>query len=171
MGLGFSGGVVRLFDGAVRVVDTELGSAGFGTPFGQTRSWTNLAFASPSPAAPQAGRNGSGQVIAQLPWLLKDGPIIVAVVGGLDALFFDPVQGGGYQARFFVPDRLAHDYRYSLDSAKIHALGWRRRYDFTRTLEQTVGWYSAHQDWWRTIKSGEYQEYYRRQYGPALARA
>jgi dTDP-glucose 4,6-dehydratase len=71
----------------------------------------------------------------------------------------------------FVPDRLAHDYRYSLDSAKIHALGWRRRYDFTRTLEQTVGWYSAHQDWWRKIKCGEYLEYYQRQYGPALAGA
>ena len=26
----------------------------------------------------------------------------------------------------FVPDRPAHDYRYSLDSRKLEALGWRR---------------------------------------------
>ncbi|HEX2037375.1 MAG TPA: dTDP-glucose 4,6-dehydratase [Chloroflexota bacterium] len=69
----------------------------------------------------------------------------------------------------FIPDRLAHDYRYNLDSTKIRALGWERRFDFARTLEETVAWYLEHQDWWREIKSGEYQEYYRRQYGPVLA--
>jgi dTDP-glucose 4,6-dehydratase len=71
----------------------------------------------------------------------------------------------------FVPDRPAHDYRYSLDSAKIRRLGWRRRYDFARTLEETVAWYMENPGWWRKIKTGDYLEYYRRQYGAALAGA
>ncbi len=71
----------------------------------------------------------------------------------------------------FVPDRPGHDYRYNLDCTKLEGLGWRRRYDFARTLEATVVWYRTHQDWWRAIKSGEYQDYYRRQYGAALAGA
>ena len=69
----------------------------------------------------------------------------------------------------FVPDRPGHDYRYNLDFRKIEALGWRRRFDLARTLEETVGWYLENQGWWRTIKSGEYREYYQRQYGAALA--
>jgi dTDP-glucose 4,6-dehydratase len=69
----------------------------------------------------------------------------------------------------FVPDRPAHDYRYSLDSAKVQALGWRRQYDFRQALEATVAWYLEYPQWWRKIKSGEYLEYYRRQYGAALA--
>jgi dTDP-glucose 4,6-dehydratase len=69
----------------------------------------------------------------------------------------------------YVPDRPAHDYRYSLDSAKVKGLGWRREYDFAHTLEATVGWYMEHQDWWRAIKSGAYRDYYERQYGKALA--
>jgi hypothetical protein len=69
----------------------------------------------------------------------------------------------------FVPDRPAHDYRYSLDSAKIRALGWRRRFGWEETIEATVAWYVEHPDWWRPLKAGDYQEYYRRQYGTAPA--
>jgi len=71
----------------------------------------------------------------------------------------------------FVPDRPAHDYRYSLDSARIRALGWQRRYAWAATIEATVAWYAEHADWWRPLKAGAYQEYYRRQYGAALAGA
>ena len=71
----------------------------------------------------------------------------------------------------FVPDRPAHDYRYSLDSRKLEALGWRRASDWERTIETTVRWYAEHQDWWRPLKSGAYQEYYQRQYGARLAGA
>jgi dTDP-glucose 4,6-dehydratase len=69
----------------------------------------------------------------------------------------------------FVPDRPAHDYRYSLDSRKVEALGWRRASDWATTIETTVRWYAEHQDWWRPLKSGAYLEYYKRQYGAALA--
>ena len=66
----------------------------------------------------------------------------------------------------FVQDRLGHDYRYAVDTAKIRALGWTPRIDFAEGLSDTVDWYLAHQDWWRPLKSGEYWEYYRRNYKP-----
>jgi len=64
-----------------------------------------------------------------------------------------------------VPDRPGHDRRYSLDCSKIRSLGWSPRYSFEEALEMTVSWYRDNVDWWRKIKSGEYLEYYRRQYG------
>jgi len=47
---------------------------------------------------------------------------------------------------------------------KIKALGWRSRHTFEQALEKTVQWYVDNEWWWRKIKSGEYMEYYRRQY-------
>jgi dTDP-glucose 4,6-dehydratase len=65
----------------------------------------------------------------------------------------------------YVTDRAGHDRRYALDLSKIEALGWRSRHSFEQALEKTVRWYADNQWWWRKIKSGEYMEYYRRQYG------
>jgi dTDP-glucose 4,6-dehydratase len=65
----------------------------------------------------------------------------------------------------FVPDRPGHDYRYNLDYRKILALGWQPRYAaFEKTIGETVAWYRDHQDWWKPIKSGEYRDYYKKQY-------
>jgi dTDP-glucose 4,6-dehydratase len=64
-----------------------------------------------------------------------------------------------------VKDRPGHDRRYSIDSSKMRALGWRPERDFRAALEETVAWYRDHPGWWRKIKSGEFLEYYRRQYG------
>ena len=64
----------------------------------------------------------------------------------------------------FVPDRAGHDRRYALDTTKLQALGWRSRHSFDQALEATVRWYVDNQEWWRPIKSGEYLDYYRRQY-------
>jgi dTDP-glucose 4,6-dehydratase len=63
-----------------------------------------------------------------------------------------------------VKDRPGHDRRYSLDCAKLRALGWRPQHDFRRAIEKTVHWYVDNPWWWRKIKSGAYKEYYRRQY-------
>jgi dTDP-glucose 4,6-dehydratase len=63
-----------------------------------------------------------------------------------------------------VTDRPGHDRRYSLNCDKIKALGWRSRHTFEQALEKTVQWYVDNEGWWRKIKSGEYWEYYRRQY-------
>ncbi|MGC8826039.1 MAG: dTDP-glucose 4,6-dehydratase [Anaerolineae bacterium] len=64
----------------------------------------------------------------------------------------------------FVKDRPGHDRRYSINCDKIKALGWRSRHTFEEALEKTVRWYVEHEEWWRPLKSGEYKEYYRRQY-------
>lgn len=64
----------------------------------------------------------------------------------------------------YVRDRPGHDRRYSLDCDKIKALGWCCRHTFEQALEKTVQWYVDNEWWWRKIKSGEYWEYYRRQY-------
>jgi len=63
-----------------------------------------------------------------------------------------------------VTDRAGHDRRYALDCSKLRALGWRSRHSFDEALEKTVRWFVANEAWWRPIKSGEYLEYYRRQY-------
>jgi dTDP-glucose 4,6-dehydratase len=64
----------------------------------------------------------------------------------------------------YVADRAGHDRRYALDCSKLRALGWRSRHTFDEALEQTVRWYVENEQWWRPIKSGEYLEYYRKQY-------
>lgn len=69
----------------------------------------------------------------------------------------------------YVTDRLGHDRRYSLSSAKVRALGWEPRHHFFEGgLEQTVAWYVERRDWWEPIRSGDYREYYERQYGTKL---
>ena len=68
-----------------------------------------------------------------------------------------------------VPDRPGHDRRYSIDSSKLHALGWQPAHPFEEALAATVDWYRANADWWRPLKSGEYLDYYRRQYTDRLA--
>ncbi|OGO50731.1 MAG: dTDP-glucose 4,6-dehydratase [Chloroflexi bacterium RBG_16_68_14] len=71
----------------------------------------------------------------------------------------------------FVEDRPGHDQRYSMDSAKMRALGWSPRHDFTAAIEKTVAWYRENRWWWEKVKSGQYQEYYQRMYGRRLAEA
>lgn len=64
-----------------------------------------------------------------------------------------------------VEDRPGHDRRYALDTAKLRALGWAPRREFTEGLRETVEWYTLNRAWWEPIKSGEYLAYYREQYG------
>jgi dTDP-glucose 4,6-dehydratase len=66
----------------------------------------------------------------------------------------------------FVADRPGHDYRYALDITRITELGWEPQVTFAEGLERTVTWYNANEEWWRPLKSGEYWEYYRRNYRP-----
>jgi dTDP-glucose 4,6-dehydratase len=70
-----------------------------------------------------------------------------------------------------VDDRPGHDRRYSLDTAKLHGLGWSPQTPFEVGLRETVSWYRENRAWWEPIKSGEYREYYERQYGERLANA
>jgi dTDP-glucose 4,6-dehydratase len=68
----------------------------------------------------------------------------------------------------YVRDRPGHDRRYSLSSARLEALGWSAAVGFDEGIERTVHWYRENQDWWAPIRSGDYREYYERQYGRAL---
>lgn len=70
----------------------------------------------------------------------------------------------------YVTDRLGHDRRYSLSSDKVRALGWTPQHHFFEGgLEKTVAWYVERRDWWEPIRSGDYREYYERQYGTKLS--
>ena len=64
----------------------------------------------------------------------------------------------------YVKDRAGHDRRYALDTSKLRALGWQSQHTFDQALEKTVKWYIDNPGWWRPIKSGEYRDYYRKQY-------
>jgi dTDP-glucose 4,6-dehydratase len=66
----------------------------------------------------------------------------------------------------YVADRPGHDYRYSVDTSKLTALGWEPRMCLEDGLQATTHWYVERQDWWRPLKSGEYWDYYRRNYRP-----
>jgi dTDP-glucose 4,6-dehydratase len=68
----------------------------------------------------------------------------------------------------FVPDRPGHDERYCLDTTKIRSLGWTPQHDFEGAMAKTVTWYRQNRDWWERVKSGEYADYYRKQYGARL---
>ncbi|MCX7956103.1 MAG: GDP-mannose 4,6-dehydratase, partial [Patescibacteria group bacterium] len=65
----------------------------------------------------------------------------------------------------FVKDRPGHDRRYAIDWTKINKeLGWKPMVDFDTGLKLTIDWYLKNQDWWKKIKTGEYQKYYEKQY-------
>ncbi len=68
-----------------------------------------------------------------------------------------------------VKDRPGHDRRYAMRIDKARqALNWEPLTSFQEGLRQTVNWYLNNRDWWIRIKSGEYQEYYEKQYGHRL---
>lgn len=64
----------------------------------------------------------------------------------------------------YIKDRPGHDWRYSLDSSKLRQLGWQPQYDFEEAMALTVQWYKDNRNWWQPLKSGQYLEYYRKQY-------
>ncbi len=65
----------------------------------------------------------------------------------------------------FVKDRPGHDLRYAIDASKIKdELGWSPSVTFEQGLEHTIAWYLKNQDWLDNVTSGEYREYYRKQY-------
>jgi len=68
----------------------------------------------------------------------------------------------------FVTDRLGHDRRYSVDCSKIAGLGWRPQHTLEAALEHTIDWYVQNRWWWEKLKSGEYLEFYRKNYGKSL---
>jgi len=65
----------------------------------------------------------------------------------------------------FVKDRPGHDLRYAIDYSKAKAeLGWEPEVRFEEGLKEAIEWYKNNQAWWKKIKSGEYREYYKKNY-------
>lgn len=65
----------------------------------------------------------------------------------------------------YVADRKGHDMRYAIDPSKIHSeLGWLPETKFDDGIDKTIEWYLANKEWWKTIISGEYKDYYDRMY-------
>jgi len=65
----------------------------------------------------------------------------------------------------YVTDRAGHDLRYAIDSSKLKdELGWQPSLQFEEGIEKTVAWYLDNKEWLENITSGDYKEYYRKNY-------
>ena len=65
----------------------------------------------------------------------------------------------------YVTDCKGHDMRYAIDPTKIHnELGWLPETMFKDGIQKTIQWYLDNKEWWETIISGEYQNYYEKMY-------
>ncbi len=69
----------------------------------------------------------------------------------------------------FVKDRPGHDFRYAIDATKIkNELGWYPKHTFKTGIRDTINWYLENDSWWEFIRSGEYRNYYKAQYGELI---
>jgi dTDP-glucose 4,6-dehydratase len=65
----------------------------------------------------------------------------------------------------FVKDRPGHDLRYAIDASKINKeLGWSPTLTFELGLSKTIDWYLINKSWINNVTSGEYKNYYKKQY-------
>ena len=65
----------------------------------------------------------------------------------------------------YIKDRPGHDRRYAIDATKINKeLGWKPSVTFEEGLLQTIDWYLENKEWLKHVTSGEYQQYYEKQY-------
>lgn len=73
--------------------------------------------------------------------------------------------GKPYSLITHVTDRKGHDMRYAIDPTKIHnELGWQPETKFKDGIKKTIDWYLNNREWWETIISGEYRNYYDKMY-------
>lgn len=73
--------------------------------------------------------------------------------------------GTSAQLITYVKDRPGHDLRYAIDASKINQeLGWKPSVTFEQGLERTVNWYLDNELWLKNVTTGEYANYYKKQY-------
>jgi len=77
----------------------------------------------------------------------------------------DRVPGFSEKLITYVKDRPGHDFRYAIDASKINKeLGWSPSVTFEEGLAITIDWYLNNEDWLNNVTSGNYQNYYKKQY-------
>ncbi|WP_306012692.1 MULTISPECIES: dTDP-glucose 4,6-dehydratase [unclassified Allomuricauda] len=77
----------------------------------------------------------------------------------------DRKEGTSVKLITFVKDRPGHDVRYAIDASKINRnLGWEPSVTFEEGLKETIDWYFDNQQWLDHVTSGDYREYYQKQY-------
>jgi dTDP-glucose 4,6-dehydratase len=65
----------------------------------------------------------------------------------------------------YVKDRPGHDLRYAIDATKMkNELGWEPSLKFEEGLKKTIRWYLDNEVWLKNVTSGDYQNYYQKQY-------
>lgn len=64
-----------------------------------------------------------------------------------------------------VTDRLGHDRRYAIDASKIkREFGWAPKTSFETGIRETIRWYLDNPEWVRSVKTGEYEKFYQKNY-------
>jgi dTDP-glucose 4,6-dehydratase len=113
----------------------------------------------------QGGRPGEVYNIGGInEWYNID--IVRLICERLDAL--QPAAASYQEQITFVTDRPGHDRRYAIDASRMqNELGWSPQHDFQSGIESTIQWYLANRDWCDRVRSGQYRDYYARQYGEA----
>ena len=65
----------------------------------------------------------------------------------------------------YIKDRPGHDRRYAIDCSKIKKeLEWKQKLNIEEGLEHTVDWYLTNPEWIENVRSGEYQNWMKRNY-------
>lgn len=65
----------------------------------------------------------------------------------------------------YVKDRPGHDRRYAIDATKLkNELGWEPSLQFEEGLSHTIDWYLKNESWLEQVTSGDYQDYYKKNY-------
>lgn len=65
----------------------------------------------------------------------------------------------------YVADRKGHDRRYAMDISKVSSeIGWMPRTSFDAGIERTIRWYRDHGKWLTKVRTGEYREFYEKNY-------
>jgi dTDP-glucose 4,6-dehydratase len=74
-------------------------------------------------------------------------------------------EGASEKLITYVSDRAGHDLRYAIDSTKLKdELDWQPSLQFEEGIEKTVAWYLDNKEWLENITSGDYKEYYKKNY-------
>ena len=94
----------------------------------------------------------------------KNIDLIKVMIKTVDRILGNP-EGYSDDLITYVTDRLGHDARYAIDSAKLQReLGWEPSLQFEEGIEKTVRWYLDNQEWMDHVTSGDYMKYYEEMY-------